>query len=414
MKKYLTYLISTLLILPFIIPSGISAQWYIQYSSSGSFINDIRFIDKNTGWACGSNLILKTTNGGTEWIQQNGHGFLWQIHPVNDTVVYACGSYIILKTTDGGLNWVTLREGTGQVGQLYGLWFTNENSGWFCGDRVTMRTTTGGLTFIDSMYIDGVLNDMHFKNDSVGNIAALGSTFRTTNSGINWYSVELPSYSITPFTERVTFVGDTGWTTTTGGYIYRTTNYGVSWDSLTLIQLGGICIEFADQLTGYAGGSSGLVYKTTDGGFNWDVSIQAGAGTFSSIFTYNDSIVWTVGGPGGKYIFNTINGGLTNIEINYTQIPNPFQLYQNYPNPFNSTTVIPFKILITSDVELKIYDVLGKEIYTILKEKLEPGYYKENYNGDNLNSGVYFYTIKLFDKNTNSIISDTKKFLILK
>ncbi|MDQ3022137.1 MAG: hypothetical protein M3R36_16425, partial [Bacteroidota bacterium] len=82
MKKYFTLIIFTLLFFS----SELNAQWYAQYISSGNFINDIRFINRNTGWACGSELILKTTNGGRDWVQQNGHGFLWQIHPVNDNV----------------------------------------------------------------------------------------------------------------------------------------------------------------------------------------------------------------------------------------------------------------------------------------------------------------------------------------
>ncbi len=89
-------------------------------------------------------------------------------------------------------------------------------------------------------------------------------------------------------------------------------------------------------------------------------------------------------------------------------------MYQNYPNPFNSTTVIPFKIFITSNVELKIHDVLGKELCTVLKEKLEPGYNKEIYNGNNLNSGVYFYSLELLNEVDNTLYTYTKKFLIIK
>jgi photosystem II stability/assembly factor-like uncharacterized protein len=410
MKKYFRHI---LLLLTFL-PSVINAQWYAQYISSGNFINDIRFINRYTGWACGDQIILKTTNGGTNWFNQNAHGYLNQIHPVNDSVAYVCGEYIIMKTTNGGDNWFSLKEGSSQVPIIYGLWFNNENTGWFCGDRVAMRTTDGGQTFIDSMFIDGVLNDIHFKNDSIGNIAAWGRMYRTINSGINWYPVPLPSYSITPFTQRVTFVGDTGWTTTTGGYIYRTTNYGINWDSLTLIQLGGLCIEFADKLHGYAGGNNGLIYKTTDGGYNWSISLSTGIGPFTSIYALDDSIVWAVGGPGSRYIMNTINGGITNMISQNVGSDVNYHLNQNYPNPFNSTSVISFKVKSNSFVTLRIYDIAGKEIGVLFNENLSTGLYRKIFDGSNLNSGVYFYKLSLFDFDYNKYYSETKKFLIIK
>ena len=71
-----------------------------------------------------------------------------------------------------------------------------------------------------------------------------------------------------------------------------------------------------------------------------------------------------------------------------------FQLSQNFPNPFNPVTTICFSIIIESHVELKIYDVLGQEIKTILNEKLPAGKYLINLELSHLNSGVYFYKLK--------------------
>ena len=70
-----------------------------------------------------------------------------------------------------------------------------------------------------------------------------------------------------------------------------------------------------------------------------------------------------------------------------------FNLIQNYPNPFNPSTVISFSISKEDRVVLRIYDILGKEIQTIINEKLNPGDYKVEYNGKDLASGVYFYSL---------------------
>lgn len=91
-----------------------------------------------------------------------------------------------------------------------------------------------------------------------------------------------------------------------------------------------------------------------------------------------------------------------------TIIPVEFSLSQNYPNPFNPTTTIKFGIPKETKVILKVYDVLGKEISTIVNQKLEPGYYKYEWDASRFASGVYFYRIE-----AGSFVN-IKKMMILK
>ena len=88
--------------------------------------------------------------------------------------------------------------------------------------------------------------------------------------------------------------------------------------------------------------------------------------------------------------------------------PNIFHLHQNYPNPFNPTTKIRFEIPGISFVTLKIYDVLGNEIATLINEEKPAGNYKITFNASNLSSGIYFYTLRAGD------FIQTKKFVLLK
>ena len=81
------------------------------------------------------------------------------------------------------------------------------------------------------------------------------------------------------------------------------------------------------------------------------------------------------------------------IEVDYSIIPVEFSLSQNYPNPFNPTTNIKFGIPKEVKVVLKVYDILGKEVATIVDQKMEPGYYKYEWNGVSFASGVYFYRL---------------------
>ncbi|MBL8007212.1 MAG: T9SS type A sorting domain-containing protein, partial [Ignavibacteria bacterium] len=75
--------------------------------------------------------------------------------------------------------------------------------------------------------------------------------------------------------------------------------------------------------------------------------------------------------------------------------PLDYKLNQNYPNPFNPITNVEFGISKSGFVSLKVYDMLGKEVAILVNENLSPGKYTVKFNGSNLASGAYFYTIKI-------------------
>jgi hypothetical protein len=96
------------------------------------------------------------------------------------------------------------------------------------------------------------------------------------------------------------------------------------------------------------------------------------------------------------------------ISINNNQTPNSYKLEQNYPNPFNPSTNIRFSIPKAGNVELKVYDVLGREVAVLVNEFKQAGNYSEVFEAGNLSSGIYFYTIKSGD------FKDTKKLTLIK
>ncbi len=84
---------------------------------------------------------------------------------------------------------------------------------------------------------------------------------------------------------------------------------------------------------------------------------------------------------------------LTNINSKENLIPENFKLFQNYPNPFNPTTVISYRLPVTGNVTLKIYDMLGREVATLVDGELNHGEYSVAYQADHLSSGIYFYRL---------------------
>ena len=89
-------------------------------------------------------------------------------------------------------------------------------------------------------------------------------------------------------------------------------------------------------------------------------------------------------------------------------VPSNFSLSQNYPNPFNPSTKINFDLPVDGNVSLKIFDMSGKEVMTLVNEVKTAGYYSVNFNGASLSSGIYFYTIQ-----SGSFVS-TKKMTLIK
>ena len=91
-----------------------------------------------------------------------------------------------------------------------------------------------------------------------------------------------------------------------------------------------------------------------------------------------------------------------------SNVPEKFTLFQNYPNPFNPSTNIRFDLPVRADVHLRIYDITGKNVATLVNEKLQAGMYSVDWNASNYASGVYFYQIETPEFNV------TKKLALIK
>jgi hypothetical protein len=125
--------------------------------------------------------------------------------------------------------------------------------------------------------------------------------------------------------------------------------------------------------------------------------------------TYTDSVNGWNGTPLGNVGFDTVTWcPLTGIQQTGTEVPSKFALMQNYPNPFNPSTTIEFAIPKEGYVEMKLYDILGKEVAVLVSDPFRAGTYKVDFDGSRLASGVYFYKITAGD------FSDTKKMVLIK
>ena len=115
------------------------------------------------------------------------------------------------------------------------------------------------------------------------------------------------------------------------------------------------------------------------------------------------------GGNGrGDFMLQSLANPLTGSENVSTTVPGAYSLEQNFPNPFNPTTNINFSVAKTGFVKIVVFDVLGREVQTLVNEKMNAGSYEVSFNGSSLYSGIYFYKISAGE------FSQVKKMVLIK
>jgi flagellar hook assembly protein FlgD len=107
--------------------------------------------------------------------------------------------------------------------------------------------------------------------------------------------------------------------------------------------------------------------------------------------------------PDSLFTYSVIVGTASNTE------PVKYELSQNFPNPFNPTTNISFSIARTADVKILVYDVLGREVMTFINSRFNAGAHSFTFDGSELSSGIYYYTMYL-----DGSMFETKKMILMK
>lgn len=170
------------------------------------------------------------------------------------------------------------------------------------------------------------------------------------------------------------------------------------------------------------GGNGPTISTVAPGTLVVRMSLKTSASSFAP--GQNINLTWRNAPQGNPFtkIFSYINGLNTEVttaathfiddQVSVNQIssivPNEFKLSQNYPNPFNPTTKINFSLPKPGNVSLKVYDVSGKTVATLVNEKLKAGVFEYEFSGAGLSSGIYFYRI------TANEFVETKRMILVK
>ena len=156
----------------------------------------------------------------------------------------------------------------------------------------------------------------------------------------------------------------------------------------------------------------GFEVERNSSGNEWEnIGFVEGQGNSSSPISYSFTDRNAAGGNKLRYRLKQVDFDgeyeYSN-EIEVEIVPKKFTLYQNYPNPFNPSTKIRYQLPKETKVTIKIYDILGVEVISLVDEKKESGYYEVELNGIDLSSGTYFYRIIAGD------FVEVKKMVLMK
>jgi photosystem II stability/assembly factor-like uncharacterized protein len=379
--------------------------WSPQFSGTTLPLLKVSFWDAQNGIAVGwhgeqsttFDVIVRTTNGGATWLSQNPGFNLNDVKFVSATTVWGVGQNgRAVKSTNAGVSWTTVSLSLTNI-DLTGVYFVNELTGWIAGRRVPqtaavsviLRTTDGGANWNPSSTVMGPnidLNDIFFLNTTTGWVA--GDSCPSFVSCVN--------------------------------VIKKTTNGGVTWfrqDPITDQSL--TAIAFSTSEKGWAVGTFGTLLKTTNGGLDWDFDNSGvGQGLFDLCLRAEQG-GWIVGLQGT--IVKCQGCGIVPVEEHddRPQRPSSYALDQNYPNPFNPTSTITFSLPEASHVRLAIYDMMGREIATLVNEQLGAGlrsavWDSHNREGVAMPSGVYVYEMVARSSTSGTMFQQVRKMILMK
>jgi len=364
--------------------------------------------------SCVGTGVFHSTNDGTSWTDA-GSGLTntdVRSFAVSGTNLFA-GTYGggVFRSTDSGASWSNADSGLTKP-YVYALAVSPDTSATlFAGTYGgVFRSTNNGTSWtkVNTGLTDTIVLSLVVSPNGAGGTNLFAGTccdgvFRSTDNGTSWSHAD----SGIKNTEVWCFaVSDTNlFAGTYGDGIFLSTDNGTSWTAVN----SGLNLQardirsFAVSGTNIFAGTDDGVYLSTNNGGSWSQLTGSHVTSFAvngpNLFVGMVSLgVWR----------RPLSEMITSVKTYDSDLPMHFRLSQNYPNPFNPSTSIKYELPRASDIRLSVSDLLGREVFVLVHERKDAGVHEVRFDGSNLASGVYFYSLQV------GTFTQTRNLLLLK
>jgi photosystem II stability/assembly factor-like uncharacterized protein len=353
--------------------------------------------------------IPYTSSMGDTWVRSDPVTSDWinALVVTRDDFVLASGSAAFYKSTNDGQSWYPVAfPGSNLPVNSFAL---NPDGHIFAASHhALMHSADDGDTWVP--LLQSALNNYSVVCDQSGwvFVGSDSGIIRSTNHGVNWDGINnglsnrsIRVLAVTP--DAQLFAG------TWGEGVYRSTNRGDTWEETSFGLTGTNILSLAVNSRGhvFAGVSGGGVCRTTNDGITWE-AINSG-------LTFINNTRALAVSPTGHIVAGTFARGVfrslestTSVDGSDDPLPARFDVAQNFPNPFNSTTTIQYRLSRETHVVLKVFDLVGKEVATIIRAVELPGDRSVLFDASGLSTGVYFYRLQAGSH------SQTRKLVVIR
>jgi len=426
--------------------------------------NNIIVLGNRTFTGNGSDFVLikYSTFGTEEWLTtipctgSNSFPSTFEIDKFNN--IYVLGrcnnNYALIKYfSTGKQHWVSQLEAPDSFDRPWDLKLDNSRNIYITGEKssdcITIKYDSNGVMQWERIY-GGIGNQQDFTNslelDCSGNIYVSGSSVENPNHFGGYLTVKYNTEGVEEWVKiyegsanfmdvakamKVDKSGNvyvTGYSTESGqGYNMTTMKYNSHGDTiwkrtfnngsndiataLTLDESGNIYITGQSDGVGGNGDDYATIKYDSSGNQKWvkRYNYQGPFGDYAQAIAVDNIGNVYVTGQSNRDFLTIKYSQPTEIVFNQSYTPNEYKLIQNYPNPFNPATHFEYEITYMALVTIKVYDVLGSEVATLVNENKIPGRYEVKFDGSKISSGIYFY--RLF---VDGNIIDTKSMILVK
>lgn len=362
--------------------------------------------------------VYRSTDNGNTWVQTNTGLTTTYVNSMavdasGDIVVGTAGGGVFISTNSGA-SWTQTALNNIHATCLA----TNANTiyagdGFWCSGIYHSTDKGASWTNLTSICVNGIALN---SKGVIFATSGTGGAYRSTDGGATWQQIDAGltdngTAIVIDATDRI-FVGTATniYTGVQGGGVFRSTNGGDLWSQvnsgLSANQIQSLALNGSGNIFAGAIAGKGIFYST-DAGNSW-TNISSGISDTSS--TVGALVVNKAGyvfAAVGDTVYRSV-GTVTSIKEPLPLVASRFLLSQNYPNPFNPSTTISYQLPTNSLVVLKVFDVLGREVQTLVDERQTAGNHSVKFSATNLPSGMYFYRLQA------GTYHDTKKLLLLK